>query len=234
MGMLHLEIKRHRMERDFNLKVRVGKPYVSFRETLREKKEAKGGVARMETYIDVELRPVQSDTPALPVVRETSDFPEIPAALREAARQGVAGALQSGELGFPVINVEARITGYTLNEQLSNDIAVQGAARRCRQQGIARQHRFARAGDAFGSDVARGISGPVTADLNARRAEIGQLLIRGKLRMIEAYVPLRAMFDYSDKVRSLSQGRAGWTMAPHTYAPAPNEVLQGLLGQGLD
>ncbi len=128
MGMLHLEIKRHRMERDFNLKVRVGKPYVSFRETLREKRQAKGGVARLETYVDVELHPVQSDTPALPVVRESADFPDIPLALREAARQGVAGALQSGELGFPVINVEARITGYTVDQQLTTDIAVQGAA----------------------------------------------------------------------------------------------------------
>ena len=234
MGMLHLEIKRHRMERDFNIKVRVGKPYVSFRETLREKKEAKGGVARMETYIDVELRPVQSDTPALPVVRETSDFPEVPAALREAARQGVAGALQSGELGFPVINVEARITGYTLNEQLSNDIAVQGAAADAVNKALRGNIVLLEPVMHLEVTLPEEYLGPVTADLNARRAEIGQLLIRGKLRMIEAYVPLRAMFDYSDKVRSLSQGRAGWTMAPHTYAPAPNEVLQGLLGHGLD
>jgi elongation factor G len=76
--------------------------------------------------------------------------------------------------------------------------------------------------------------GPVTADLNARRAEISQLLTRGKLRVVEAYVPLRNMFDYSDKVRSLSQGRAGWTMEPHTYAPAPDDVLRGLLGHELD
>jgi elongation factor G len=234
MGMLHLEIKRHRMERDFNLKVRVGKPYVSFRETLREKKEAKGGVARMETYIDVELRPVQSDTPALPVVRETADFPEVPAALREAARQGVAGALQSGELGFPVINVEARITGYTLDQQLSTDIAVQGAAADAVNKALRGNIVLLEPVMHLEVTLPEEYLGPVTADLNARRAEIGQLLIRGKLRMIEAYVPLRSMFDYSDKVRSLSQGRAGWTMAPHTYAPAPDEVLRGLLGQGLD
>jgi elongation factor G len=74
--------------------------------------------------------------------------------------------------------------------------------------------------------------GPVTADLNARRAEISQLLARGKLRAIEALVPLARMFDYSDKVRSLTQGRAGWTMEPHAYTPAPDEVLRRLLGSG--
>ena len=69
--------------------------------------------------------------------------------------------------------------------------------------------------------------GPVTADLNARRAEITQLSSRGKLRVITAEAPLARMFDYSDKVRSLTQGRAGWTMEPHAYAPAPEDVLRG-------
>ena len=50
-----------------------------------------------------------------------------------------------------------------------------------------------------------------------------------KLRVVEAQVPLRRMFDYVDKVRSLSQGRASWSMEPHSYAPAPDEVLQGFL-----
>jgi elongation factor G len=71
--------------------------------------------------------------------------------------------------------------------------------------------------------------GPVTADLNARRAEIDQILTRGKLRVIEARVPLRQMFDYADKVRSLSQGRASSTMEPFAYAPAPDELLRSKL-----
>src|SRR5207249_11976757 len=72
--------------------------------------------------------------------------------------------------------------------------------------------------------------GPVTADLNARRAEIKELLTRGKLRVIEALVPLAKMFDYSDRVRSLSQGRATFTMEPKTYGPAPDDVLRGFFG----
>ena len=64
------------------------------------------------------------------------------------------------------------------------------------------------------------------------RAEITQVLARGKLRVIEALVPLAKMFDYSDKVRSISQGRASWTMEPKAYAPVPEDVLRGMLGHG--
>ena len=71
--------------------------------------------------------------------------------------------------------------------------------------------------------------GPVTSDLNARRAEIREVHPRGRMQVIESLVPLRAMFDYSDKVRSLTQGRAGWSMEPRSYAPAPPEVLQAML-----
>ena len=72
--------------------------------------------------------------------------------------------------------------------------------------------------------------GPVTADLNARRAEIEQLYTRGKWRVIEVLVPLARMFDYSDKVRSLTQGRASWTMEPRAYAPVPDELRREMFG----
>jgi elongation factor G len=71
--------------------------------------------------------------------------------------------------------------------------------------------------------------GNVTGDLMARRAQIDRQEQRGKLRVIEARVPLAKMFDYSEKVRSLTQGRASWTMEPKDYAEAPDDVLRGFL-----
>ena len=68
--------------------------------------------------------------------------------------------------------------------------------------------------------------GPITADLNARRAEILQLGPRGRWWGIEALAPLAKLFDYADKLRSLSQGRASSTMEPHSYRPAPDDVLK--------
>ena len=71
--------------------------------------------------------------------------------------------------------------------------------------------------------------GPVTADMNARRAEIREVITRGKLRVVEALVPLAKMFDYSDKVRSLTQGRASWTMEPSAYAPVSEETRRQMM-----
>ena len=71
--------------------------------------------------------------------------------------------------------------------------------------------------------------GNVTSDLSARRAEITEIVARGRLRVVEAMVPLRMLFDYADRVRSLTQGRASSTMEPHSFGPAPDEVLHALL-----
>ena len=75
--------------------------------------------------------------------------------------------------------------------------------------------------------------GPVTADLSARRAEIQASTPRGKWWVVEALAPLAKMFDYADALRSLSQGRASSTMEPHSYAPAPEEVLKAILEGGV-
>jgi elongation factor G len=115
-----------------------------------------------------------------------------------------------------------------MDQQLSNEIAFQAA-------GTDAVHRALR--DNFNLlepimhsevTVPEEYLGPITADLNARRAEITQVLTRGNLRIIEALVPLSRMFDYSDRVRSLSQGRASWTMEPRSYAPVPDDFLRGL------
>jgi elongation factor G len=233
MGVLHLEIKQHRMERDFGLKVRVGKPYVSYRETLKQARRERGGVPRLETYLDVAFEPVPSTAARPPEVREAGDFPDIPHALREAALQGLRGALQSGELGFPVINVRAAIQGYTIDPEMSTDVALQGAATDAVNKALRGNNTLLEPVMHLEVTVPEEYQGPVTADLRARRAEIKDVLIRGKLRVLEAEVPLAKMFDYSDKVRSLTQGRAGWTMEPHSYAAAPPEVMREMFQGGI-
>ena len=224
MGVLHLEIKQHRMERDFGLKIRVGKPRVSYRETLKHPRREKGSVPRLETYVDVCFEPVPTATISTPEVRESTEFPDIPRLLREAALQGVRGALQSGELGYPVINVRATIEGYTVNPELSTEIAMQGAGTDAVHKALRDNIVLLEPVMHLEVTVPEEHLGPVTADLNARRAEITQVIARGNLRVIEAVVPLRRMFDYADRVRSLSQGRAGYTMEPHSYAPAPEDA----------
>ncbi len=233
MGVLHLEIKQHRMERDDKLKIRVGKPRVSYRETIRRPVRVEGecvkhtGAGGLFAKVSVQLEPVKGEQT---VVVENKIPPEmLPPELAAAAEQGIRGALLSGELGYPVINVRATLTGGEMDEELSNDIAFQAAGADAVHRALRDNMVLLEPVMHVEVTVPEEYLGPVTADMNARRAEITQLLSRGKLRVIEALVPLRQMFDYSDKVRSLTQGRAGWTMQPRAYAPVPDDVLRALL-----
>jgi len=236
MGVLHLEIKQHRMERDFRLKVRVGKPRVSYRETLRTAKETEGEFVRQAgttgffAKVTVRFEPQAGEQPVTVSSRIKPDA-LLPAYLA-AAEQGIRSALQSGELGYPVINVKATIVRGEMDQQLSNEMAFVGAGSDAVNKALRDNIILLEPVMRLEVTVPEEYLGPVTADLNARRAEIEQLFTRGKWRVIEVLVPLARMFDYSDKVRSLTQGRASWTMEPHAYAPAPDEVLRGLLGTG--
>ena len=233
MGVLHLEIKRHRMERDFNLKVRVSKPRVSYRETLRNATEVEGecikqtGASGLFAKVTVAFEPYQGEQP---IVVENRILPEVlPPAFAAAAEQGIRGALSSGELGYPVIHVKATLVGSQVDQELSSDVAFQAAGADAVNKALRNNMVLLEPVMKLEVTVPEEFLGPVTADLNARRAEITMLMTRGKLRVVDAIAPLAKMFDYSDKVRSLTQGRAGWTMAPHSYAPAPDEVLRSFL-----
>ena len=241
MGVLHLEIKQHRMERDFRLKVRVGKPRVSFRETLRRPIEVEGecvkqaGAAGLFAKVTVTLEPfVPTKSEAAVNVSSRLKPDMLLPAYITAAEQGIRGALQSGELGYPVINVHATIVKGEMSEEFSNEVAFQAAGADAVNKALRGNSVLLEPVMRLEVTVPEEYLGPVTADLNARRAEIEQLFTRGKLRVIESIVPLAKMFDYSDKVRSLTQGRAGWTMEPYAYRPAPEETLRALTGGGLD
>jgi elongation factor G len=234
MGILHLEVKRHRLERDFRLKVKVRKPLVSYRETIKRALRVEGecvrqtGTSGLFAKLTVDFAPRAAGSGN--TVSNEVDTELLAPELAYAAEQGITGALQSGELGYPVIDVQATIRAAQLQEELSNDIAFQAA-------GADAVHKALRDNMVLLEPVMRTevtvpeeYLGPVNADLNARRAEIREVLSRGKLRVIEALVPLAKMFDYSDKVRSLTQGRASWTMEPAAYAPVPEETRRQMFG----
>jgi elongation factor G len=233
MGVLHLEIKRHRMERDFRLRVRVRQPRVSFRETIREPAQVIGecikhaGAAGLFAKVAVAFENFRGEQSVTFLNRVRPD--KLPPVFAAAAQQGIMGALQSGQLGFPVMNVRATLVDAEVDPQLSNEVAFQAAGADAVHKALRDNIRLLEPIMRLEVTVPEEYLGPVTADLNARRAEIDQLLTRGKLRLIEARAPLRVMFDYADKVRGLSQGRASSTMEPHAYAPAPEDLLRSML-----
>lgn len=238
MGMLHLEIKQHRMERDFKLKVRVGQPRVSFRETLRRPITVDGecnrqaGNQTLFAKVRVEFKPWKGDKPIEVINRLPSEM--LPPLLAAAAEQGIRNALESGELGFPVMNVQAILLSAEQDVALSNEIAFQAAGAEAVHAAMRDNMLLLEPNMRLEVTVPDEFLGPIMGDLNARRAEIQSTDMRGRLQVVEAFVPLRRMFDYADKVRSLSQGRASSTLEPHAYVAAPDEVLEAMRnGEGI-
>jgi elongation factor G len=240
MGMLHLEVKRHRMERDFRLNVRVGRPRVSYRETVGTEARVTGvfdrviGGTAVKATVTLTLKPDAGDK-HLPI-DYAMDADAVAPTARAALEQSVRGALESGLLGYPVINVRAIIEGVTDSPEVTptvNEMAVQAAAADAVNKGLRDNTTLLEPIMSVEVAVPEEALGPVTADLSARRAEIRASTPRGKWWVVEALAPLAKMFDYADALRSLSQGRASSTMEPHTYAPAPEEVLKAILEGGM-
>jgi elongation factor G len=233
MGTLHLEIKKHRMERDFGLKVKVSKPRVSYRETIRRpvrvagEGDALAATASLFGRVTVELEP-NPDEVAVVVSSRVPEGKLLPEFV-SAAERGIRGALQSGEVGFPLINVRATIVDGEMNPELSNEMAFEVAGADAVNKAIKDNVVLLEPVMRLEVAVPEEYHGTVIGDLNARRAEIDHAESRGKLSVVEARVPLAKMFDYSDRIRSLTQGRAGWSMEPKNYAPAPDDVLRKFL-----
>jgi elongation factor G len=244
MGVLHLEIKTHRLREDFRLKVRVGKPRVSYRETLKKSVRLWGecirqtGQTALFAKVELKFEHYRGEQP-ITFVNALSSPPlnkggpggvALAPHLLAAIEQGVRAALTSGEVGYPVIDVRVTLVDAQMHATDSSDIAFHAAAADACQQAIRDNIILLEPVMHLEVTVPEAYLGPVTADLGARRAEITEMHQRGNLRTIEALVPLAKMFDYADAVRSLSQGRASYTLEPHRYAPAPEEVLRQLLG----
>lgn len=237
MGILHLEVKQHRLERDFRLKVRVSKPRVSYRESIKDPKRAEATFDKMIASTPVKAR-VALDVKPYPgkndnvIEWKTGVRDALAPATATAIEQSLREALLSGWLGYPVINLRIIVVDVKDSPEAPaamNEASVQAAAAQAVQQALKDNLLLLEPMMRTEVTVPEDYLGPVTADLNARRAEITQVLTRGKLRVIEALAPLAKMFDYSDKVRSLAQGRASWTMEPRSYAPVPADVLEEML-----
>jgi len=239
MGELHLEVLVHRMLRDFNLSVKVDRPRVSYRETIREAVEAEGRFVRQTggrgqfgvVTLRVEPRP-SGDLEADPV-----DFlwkikgGAIPEEYRSSVESGIRDAASSGiTTGYPLIDVTVRVIDGKYHEVDSSEVAFEAAA------SLALQRAVEKAGIRLLEPIMRlqvvspnEYFGDITADLMARRAEIRETHLRGTARVITATVPLATMFGYATVVRSLTQGRATYSMEPERYAVVPDEVAREIL-----
>lgn len=234
MGTLHLEVKRHRMERDFRMKIRVGKPQVSYRETLRNAIRVEGECDRMFggknvfAQVKVEFTPRKGDQPV--TVTNKMKPNTLPAPFPDVIVKALRSALQSGGLGFPVMDVHATLIDATYDPERSTEPAFEAAASDAVTKAFSRENMLLlEPVMKLTVTVPAESSGNVFSYLMARRGLVDRQDSDGRLVEIGALVPLVNMFDYADELRSLTQGRASSTLEPHSYAPAPDEVLRSFL-----
>jgi elongation factor G len=238
MGTLHLEVKRHRLERDFKLKVRVSQPRVSFREMLREPRTVEVTVDKLGdkpafAQLKVSFTNFKSDKPVSVFNVVNTEANPIPHAFLVAAEKALGDALQTGELGYPMMNAQARMLDAKFDPQLSSDDAFTAAAIKAYREATQQNMKLLEPIMKVTVTTPSEFVGNILGDLLGRRGVVDRQESNstGNMFEVDAFVPLAKLFTYANEVRSLSQGRAAVGMEPHSYEPAPDDVLRQLLGE---
>ena len=239
MGELHLEVMCHRLERDMGVPVRIGKPRVAYREAISKAAEAEGrferqtGVRGQFAAVRVRVEPFAPEV-GQPHFHFENELPTetIRPQFVAAVAQGIRDAAQSGALGgYPLINVRATLLAAEERAEESTEIAFESAA------AMAVHRALQEAGPVLLEPIMKvevvtpeEYFGPINGDLASRRATITATTMRARNHVIAAEVPLSTMFGYATQVRSLSQGRASYSMEPCRYEKMPAELMQQVLG----
>jgi len=230
MGELHLEIIVDRMKREFKVEANIGAPQVAYRETISRQadvdythKKQTGGsgqYARVKMHF-APLPPGSGFEFENDVVGGTVPKEYVP-----GVEKGVKGSLENGVLaGFPVIDLKVTLTDGAYHEVDSSALAFEIAARAAMKEGLAKAApKLLEPIMRVEVVTPRDYMGDVIGDLNSRRGRITGQDQRGNAEVINAMVPLANMFGYVNNLRSMSQGRAQYTMHFDHYEQVPQAV----------
>ncbi len=225
VGELHLEIIVDRLKREFNVPAKVGKPQVSYRETISDTKVQvttfEKVMAGKNQYgnVKIEIAPA-SRGEGIVIENEISDK-KLPKEITEALKKGVHDGLQVGPNGYPMIDVKVRLIDAQYSEEDSTELGYKIAGSIAVKDAV-REANPVLLEPVFNVEVIspEEYTGDIIADLNARRGKVEGISYRGKMQVVKATAPLSEMFGYVTKLRSVSQGRAVYTMTFSHYEPA--------------
>ncbi len=242
MGELHLEVVQHRLRSEFHVGAQMGKPRVAYREALRRGGRGASRVDRAlgnkEVFgaVEVELAvaPEAPEAPEAPgkaeprVAWTAAAESAIPERLRSAVTEALEQGLQNGpQFGFPLVEAAVRVTGGESQPGKDAELAFSQAAAGALRHALSEARVvLLEPWMSFTIESPAEFSSGILADLNGRRAEVTGVDALGDLRVLTGTVPLANMFGYSTVVRSLSQGRAGFSMLPSGFREVPPEELE--------
>jgi elongation factor G len=238
MGELHLEILVDRMKREFNVEANVGAPQVAYREAIKKKVEVEGKFVKQSggkgqyghVWIIMEPNEAGKGFEFVDQIKGGT----VPREFIPAVEKGLRETIPSGILaGFPVVDVKVTLFDGSYHDVDSNENAFKMAASMAFKEGM-------RKGDAVLLEPIMAVEvetpedymGDVMGDLSSRRGVIqGMEDLAGGGKAIRAEVPLSEMFGYSTTVRSLSQGRATYSMEFKHYTEAPKNVAEAIMNK---
>ncbi|MBN8896551.1 MAG: elongation factor G [Rhodanobacter sp.] len=244
MGELHLDILVDRMRREFNVEANVGKPQVAYRETIRasdvksDYKHAKqSGGKGQYGHVVIELSPMTEEERKSPDVKDDFLFVNeitggvIPKEFIPSVEKGLRETITSGPLaGFPVVGVKVKLVFGSYHDVDSSEMAFKLAASMAFKQG------FNKANPVLLEPIMKvevvtpeEYVGDVMGDMSRRRGLLQGQDDTPSGKTIDAMVPLGEMFGYATTIRSLTQGRATFTMEFDHYAEAPNNIAEQVI-----
>ncbi len=237
MGELHLEIIVDRLLREFKVEANVGKPQVAYRETVRQKAEAQGRFVRQTggrgQYGDVWLEIEPSAVGSGVVFENKLKGPAIPREYVPAVEKGVKEAAETGVLaGYPMVDLKVALTDGSYHEVDSNEMAFKIAGSMGFKE-AARKAKPVLLEPVMDVEVVTPteFQGAVVGDLNSRRGKIISMDARAGAQVIRAHVPLGQMFGYATDVRSMTQGRATYTMQFARYEEVPRPIAEEIMAK---
>jgi elongation factor G len=237
MGELHLEIIVDRLLREFNVGANVGKPQVAYKETVRKKVEQQGRFVRQtggrgqygDVWITLEPQQPGAGFEFVDAIKGGS----IPREYIPAVEKGIKEATENGPLaGYPVVDVKATLTDGSYHDVDSSEIAFKIAGSMA-FKAAARKANPVLLEPIMSVEVVvpEEFMGDVIGDISSRRGKVLGMDTRPAAQAIDARVPLAEMFGYATDLRSMTQGRATYTMQFSHYEPVPAAVAEGIIAK---
>jgi len=237
MGELHLEIIVDRMKREFKVEANVGQPQVAYKETIKALAEAEGKYVRQSggrgqyghCWIKLEPQERGKGFEFVDAIKGGT----IPREYIAPIGKGIKEAMDRGVLaGYPVIDLKATVYDGSFHEVDSSEAAFKIAG------SMAFQTAFRKASPILLEPIERvevvtpeNFMGDVVGNLNSKRGQIEEMSTRGQTKVIDAKVPLASMFGYATELRSMTQGRASYSMEFDHYAEVPSNVANTIIGE---
>jgi elongation factor G len=237
MGELHLEIIVDRLLREFNIQANVGKPQVTYKETITKSASSEMKYERQVAGKDQFGHVKINIEPALPgtglIFENGLKSAEIPENFITFIESGIADAMGSGVIaGYKMDDIRVILVGGSYNETTSIDIAYRiAAAQALRDAAKKASPSLMEPIMKLEIVVPDEFTGDVINDVNSRRGRIESIDIMGALKVIDAFVPLSEVFGYATSVRSMSQGRASHTLKFFRFELVPKDVMDKLVAR---